>query len=294
MNISTTLKSPKVFSLQFLNTKFIRKMEIKNFIFYFFLFFFSIIIFFPILYAVSTSFMDTKDIMLGKIIPSKITFENYRQLLTTSSIEIIFFNSLVTSFVGMTLQILLCSLSAYAIVFIEFKSKKSIFLLIMISIFIPWESIFIPNYFTILKLNLLNTKIGILLPFIANGLGIFLMVQQFKTLNKSLIEAAKIDGCSHIFIYSKIVLPLSKGVISTWAIYSFLNIWNMYLWPLMVSTRPESRTIQIGLKMLKAEEGINFGLLMSGVVIVIFPSLIVLFIGQKQLQKGMLSGAVKE
>lgn len=294
MNISTTLKSPKVFSLQFLNTKFIRKMEIKNFIFYFFLFFFSIIIFFPILYAVSTSFMDTKDIMLGKIIPSKITFENYRQLLTTSSIEIIFFNSLVTSFVGMILQILLCSLSAYAIVFIEFKSKKSIFLLIMISIFIPWESIFIPNYFTILKLNLLNTKIGILLPFIANGLGIFLMVQQFKTLNKSLIEAAKIDGCSHIFIYSKIVLPLSKGVISTWAIYSFLNIWNMYLWPLMVSTRPESRTIQIGLKMLKAEEGINFGLLMSGVVIVIFPSLIVLFIGQKQLQKGMLSGAVKE
>lgn len=294
MNISTTLKSPKVFSLQFLNTKFIRKMEIKNFIFYFFLFFFSIIIFFPILYAVSTSFMDTKDIMLGKIIPSKITFENYRQLLTTSSIEIIFFNSLVTSFVGMILQILLCSLSAYAIVFIEFKSKKSIFLLIMISIFIPWESIFIPNYFTILKLNLLNTKIGILLPFIANGLGIFLMVQQFKTLNKSLIEAAKIDGCSHIFIYSKIVLPLSKGVISTWAIYSFLNIWNMYLWPLMVSTRPESRTIQIGLKMLKAEDGINFGLLMSGVVIVIFPSLIVLFIGQKQLQKGMLSGAVKE
>lgn len=294
MNISTTLKSPKVFSLQFLNTKFIRKMEIKNFIFYFFLFFFSIIIFFPILYAVSTSFMDTKDIMLGKIIPSKITFENYRQLLTTSSIEIIFFNSLVTSFVGMILQILLCSLSAYAIVFIEFKSKKSIFLLIMISIFIPWESIFIPNYFTVLKLNLLNTKIGILLPFIANGLGIFLMVQQFKTLNKSLIEAAKIDGCSHIFIYSKIVLPLSKGVISTWAIYSFLNIWNMYLWPLMVSTRPESRTIQIGLKMLKAEEGINFGLLMSGVVIVIFPSLIVLFIGQKQLQKGMLSGAVKE
>ncbi|MGL4865442.1 carbohydrate ABC transporter permease, partial [Cetobacterium sp.] len=132
------------------------------------------------------------------------------------------------------------------------------------------------------------------LPFLANGLGIFLMVQQFKTLNKSLIEASKIDGCSHIFIYLKIVLPLSKGILSTWGIYSFLNIWNMYLWPLMISTRPESRTIQIGLKMIKSEEGTNFGVLMAAVVIVIIPSLVVLFLGQSQLQKGMTSGGVKE
>ncbi|MGL5663254.1 MAG: carbohydrate ABC transporter permease, partial [Cetobacterium sp.] len=111
---------------------------------------------------------------------------------------------------------------------------------------------------------------------------------------KSLIEASKIDGCSHIFIYLKIVLPLSKGILSTWGIYSFLNIWNMYLWPLMISTRPESRTIQIGLKMIKSEEGTNFGVLMAAVVIVIIPSLVVLFLGQSQLQKGMTSGGVKE
>ena len=120
------------------------------------------------------------------------------------------------------------------------------------------------------------------------------MLQQFKTLNKSLIEAAQIDGCSHFFIYSKIVMPLSKGVLSTWGIYSFLAMWNMYLWPLMVSTRPESRTIQIGLKMLKSEEETNFGRLMAGVILVIIPSLIILFLGQKQLQKGLTSGATKE
>ena len=254
----------------------------------------GIIVFFPIIYSLIASFMTTKDIMSGKFFPSEINFANYKDLLQNIPILQFFFNSLITSVIAMIFQVIICSLTAYALVFIEFKEKKLIFLLIMCSIFIPWEAIFVPNYFIILKMKLLNTKLGIILPFLANGLGIFLMVQQFKTLNKSLIEAAKIDGCSNGFIYLKIVLPLSKGILSTWGIYSFLNIWNMYLWPLMISTRPESRTIQIGLKMIKSEEGTNFGVLMAAVVIVIIPSLIVLFLGQSQLQKGMTSGAVKE
>lgn len=254
----------------------------------------GIVVFFPIIYSLVASFMTTKDIMSGKILPSQINFINYKDLLQNIPILQFFFNSLITSIVAMIFQIIICSLTAYALVFIEFKEKKIVFLLVMCSIFIPWEAIFIPNYFIILKMRLLNTKLGIILPFLANGLGIFLMVQQFKTLNKSLIEAAKIDGCSHGFIYLKIVLPLSKGILSTWGIYSFLNVWNMYLWPLMISTRPESRTIQIGLKMIKSEEGTNFGVLMAAVVIVIIPSSIVLFLGQSQLEKGMTSGAVKE
>ena len=266
----------------------------KKKLFYTLLIFSGIIVFFPIIYSFMSSFMTTKDIVSGRLIPSEINFINYRELLKNIPIFQFFLNSFITSITAMFFHIIICSLTAYALVFVEFREKKAIFILIMCSIFIPWEAIFIPNYFIILKMRLLNTKLGIILPFLANGLGIFLMVQQFKTLNKSLIEAAKIDGCSHLFIYLKIVLPLSKGILSTWGIYSFLNVWNMYLWPLMISTRPESRTIQIGLKMIKSEEGTNFGVLMAAVIIVIIPSLIVLFLGQNQLQKGMTSGAVKE
>ncbi|MGL5803557.1 MAG: carbohydrate ABC transporter permease, partial [Cetobacterium sp.] len=168
----------------------------------------GVIVFFPIIYSLIASFMTTKDIMSGKLLPSKIDFINYRELLQNIPILQFFLNSLITSIVTMIFQVIICSLTAYALVFVEFKEKKLVFLLVMGSIFIPWEAIFIPNYFIILKMKLLNTKIGIILPFLANGLGIFLMVQQFKTLNKSLIEASKIDGCSHIFIYLKIVLPL--------------------------------------------------------------------------------------
>lgn len=254
----------------------------------------SIIVFFPLIYTLLASFMPTSDIVSGKIFPSSFEFENYKQLVNSFPMGKFLVNSLLTSFFGMVIQIIICSMSAYGFVFTEFRVKKISFIIIMLSMFIPWEAIFIPNYITILKLGLLNKRIAIVLPFMASGLGTFLMIQQFKTLNRSLIEAAKIDGCSHFFIYTKIVLPLSKGVLSTWAIYSFLSLWNMYLWPLMVSTRPESRTIQIGLKMLKSEEETNFGRLMAGVALVIIPSLIVLFLGQKQLQKGLTSGAIKE
>ncbi|WP_297488211.1 carbohydrate ABC transporter permease [uncultured Cetobacterium sp.] len=266
----------------------------KKYIFYTLLIFSSFFIFFPIIYTLMASFMTTADIVSGTVFPRVLSIENYKELLKNIPILKFFFNSLSTAISGMILQLLICSSTAYALVFIEFKEKKLIFAMVISAIFVPWEAIFVPNYFTILKLNLLNTKLGIILPFISNGLGIFLMVQQFKTLNKSLVEAAKIDGCNNFHIYSRIVLPLSKGILSTWGVYSFLNIWNMYLWPLMTSTRPESRTIQIGLKMIKSEEGTNFGILMAAVIIVIVPSLLVLFLGQKQLQKGLVSGAVKE
>ena len=267
------------------------KNDINKIICYTILILMTIIVFSPIIYAFLTSFMTNKEIMAGKIFPETFSLNNYKTL----KVGIFFYNSLVVSVLGMVFQILTCSLAAYAVVFIEFKGKKGMYLLILLSMFIPWEAIFIPNYITVLRLNLIDTKLAILLPFLTNGLGAFLMVQQFKSLSKSLIEAAQIDGCSHIYIYAKIVMPLSKSILGTWGIYSFLNLWNMYLWPLMTSTRPESRTIQIGLRMMNMSDGIaDYGLIMAAVIMVTIPSLLVLFLGQTQLQKGITSGAVKE
>lgn len=271
------------------------KNDINKIICYTILILMTIIVFSPIIYTFLTSFMTNKEIMAGKIFPETFSLNNYKTLKDKIPVGIFFYNSLVVSVLGMVFQILTCSLAAYAVVFIEFKEKKGMYLLILLSMFIPWEAIFIPNYITVLRLNLIDTKLAILLPFLTNGLGAFLMVQQFKSLSKSLIEAAQIDGCSHIYIYAKIVMPLSKSILGTWGIYSFLNLWNMYLWPLMTSTRPESRTIQIGLRMMNMSDGIaDYGLIMAAVIMVTIPSLLVLFLGQTQLQKGITSGAVKE
>lgn len=289
------LKEILSFNLDFLKNK-INVQENKNkLICYLILTVMAFFVFSPIIYALLTSFMSTKDIITGRIFPKTFNFENYKELGKRIPMDIFFYNTMVVSLVGMILQIITCSLAAYAVVFIDFKNKNRMYSLILLSMFIPWEAIFIPNYITILKMNLLDTKLAIVFPFITNGLGAFLMVQQFKSLNKSLIEAAKIDGCSDIYIYSKIVMPLSKSILGTWGVYSFLNLWNMYLWPLMTSTRPTSRTIQIGLKMMMVEDGVtDFGVIMAAVVVVTLPSLLVLFLGQTQLQKGITSGAVKE
>lgn len=255
----------------------------------------TIIVFSPMVYAFLTSFMSNKEILAGNLFPSQFNLDNYRVLMERIPVGTFFYNSFIISIFGMIFQILTCSLVAYTVVFIKFKAKKNLYLLILLSMFIPWEAIFIPNYITILRLNLIDTKLAVVLPFLTNGLGAFLMVQQFKSLNKSLVEAAQLDGCSHFYIYSKIVMPLSKSILGTWGVYSFLNLWNMYLWPLMTSTRPESRTIQIGLRMMNMSDGVaDYGIIMSAVIMVTIPSLLVLFLGQTQLQKGVTSGAVKE
>jgi sn-glycerol 3-phosphate transport system permease protein len=159
--------------------------------------------------------------------------------------------------------------------------------------FIPADSIFIQNYLTIIKAGLLNTRVAMIITQIGTGMGVFLMVQNFKTLPKELIEAARVDGAGWFRIYYTIVLPLSKNVLASWGMFSFLSLWNMYLWPLMVTTKNDSRTVQIGLKMLTSDEANQWGVIMAAVVLVVAPSLILLFTGQKYIQKNLVSGAVK-
>lgn len=185
------------------------------------------------------------------------------------------------------------SLAAYAFVYISFKNKKSIFILIIASMFIPADAIFIANFITILNMNVLNTYFAIVITGIASAAGIFFMIQNFKKIPFSLVEAARIDGAGHFRIYSRIIMPLSKPALATWGVFSFLSAWNAYLWPLMVTTRQESRVIQVGLKMLISEDGTDWGLIMAAVVVIIFPSILALLFGQKYLQKSMTSGAVK-
>jgi sn-glycerol 3-phosphate transport system permease protein len=238
--------------------------------------------------------MTTKEIITGKLFPSSISFKNYKTALNTAPLFQFFINSVIVSLTGMIFQLINCSAVAFVITFMRFKLKKIAIAFFFISMLIPWDAIVVPNYTNIIEWHLLNSRWALILPFISNGLGIFLMIQFFKTINKSLIEAAKVDGASYFTIYKDIVLPLSKPVLSTWAIYSFLSIWNMYLWPLMVTTKPNARTLQTGLTMLKVQESQNgWAMLMAAVTMVILPPLIVIFIGQKQLQEGLQSGGVK-
>ena len=130
-------------------------------------------------------------------------------------------------------------------------------------------------------------------PFVATAFGTFLLRQFFLTIPKELHDAATIDGCGSLRYLLTIVLPLSRPALGTLAIYSFLQTWNQYLWPLLVTNSKDMRTAQIGLGFLQNEEAIAPNYIMAGVVLVVLPTVLLLIAGQRQLVRGLTAGAVK-
>ncbi|QWC22424.1 carbohydrate ABC transporter permease [Bacillus haikouensis] len=254
----------------------------------------AFLVFFPVLYAFMISFMTGSEILQGKFLPQSFTLENYFKVFERLPLMNYLINSFVVSFGVMLGQLVVCSMAAYAFVFIPFKGRDFIFFLFISTMMIPWEATMIPNFFTIQKLDWINTYQGLSLPFFALAFGTFLLRQHFKTIPKELHEAAQVAGLSRFAFFWRVILPVSKTSLVTLGAYGFLTTWNMYLWPLLVTTNDSVRTVQIGLKQLQTQEmATEWGVVMAGVIIVIIPTLLLLFLGQKQLQKGLTQGALK-
>ncbi len=254
----------------------------------------AFLVFFPVLYAFMISFMTGSEILQGKFLPQSFTLENYFKVFERLPLMNYLINSFVVSFGVMLGQLVVCSMAAYAFVFIPFKGRDFIFFLFISTMMIPWEATMIPNFFTIQKLDWINTYQGLSLPFFALAFGTFLLRQHFKTIPKELHEAAQVAGLSRFAFFWRVILPVSKTTLVTLGAYGFLTTWNMYLWPLLVTTNDSVRTVQIGLKQLQTQEmATEWGVVMAGVIIVIIPTLLLLFLGQKQLQKGLTQGALK-
>jgi len=266
----------------------------KKMIFYTLLSISAIILFLPIIFAFLMSFMTSQDVMVGKMIPTEWTFDNYIKAFERLPLLQFLLNSFIISLFIMIGQLVLSSLAAYAFVFLEFKGRDAIFYLFIATMMIPFEASIIPNFQTIRGLNLIDTYPGLALPFLATAFGTFLLRQTFKQIPKELREASEIAGMGHFKFYLTVVVPIAKTSLVTLGIYGFLSAWNMYLWPLLSTTNDTVRTVQIGLKQLQSQETVNqMGVVMAGAMIVAIPTLIILFLGQKKLQKGLAEGAIK-
>jgi len=254
----------------------------------------ALILFFPILYAISASFMQPQEIYAGKLLPSSFSFDAYRDVFNNIPLLHYLMVSFWMSFIVMMGQLIVCSLSAYAFVFIPFKGRNAIFFIFLATMLIPWEATIIPNFLTILNFGWIDTYMGLTFPHFALPFGVFLLRQHFLTLPKELWESAQVDGCSRFRFYWKFVLPLSKSSLSALGIYGFLTTWNMYLWPLLVTNDDKVRPVQIGLKMLISNESSSsWNMVMAGVVSILLPTLILLFVGIKYIREGLTAGAVK-
>lgn len=176
---------------------------------------------------------------------------------------------------------------------VRFCLANILFYLVLGTMLIPGDATIVTNYMTVSGMGLVNNYLGIMILYFVSAANIFLMRQNFKTIPKELKEAADIDGCSAFGFYWRILLPIAKPVMTTVFISSFVSTWNMYLWPMIITTRNEMRTVQVGITMLNFSEEAAYGATMAGAVIVLIPSIIIFIISQKQIVKGMTAGAVK-
>ena len=255
----------------------------------------AFVVLMPLLYAVSIAFMPSGELysMEMNLIPENPTIQNFIDAFTNIPLLRFIGNSFLVAGTITIAQIISCSLAAFAFSFLEFKGKGIFFAIVMATMMVPGEATIISNYLTVSQLGLLDTYAVLILPYATSAMGIFLFRQFYMTFPISLYESAKLDGCSNLRFIVKILIPLTKSAIGAMAVYTFINAWNMYMWPLLVTGSNELRTVQIGISMLNSVDSQSITMMIAGVVMIIVPSLSIFIVGQKQLIKGMFSGAVK-
>ncbi|WML34816.1 carbohydrate ABC transporter permease [Clostridium sp. OS1-26] len=271
------------------------KKEVNKLILYIVNILFAFIAIAPLLYALSISLMPPEQIFAfpPKLIPQRFYIQNYIDALSIAPIIRFIINSFVVSLLVTIGQVLTSCMAAFAFSFFNFKGKNILFTAMLATMMIPAESIMISNYLTVGSLGWLDSYKALIIPYLSSAMGIFMMRQYYLTLPRELYEAAKIDGCNSFKFLTHIVLPMSRPVVGSLGVYTFLATWNQYLWPLLVTSNDTSRTVQIGISMLQFSENQSFGIIMAGIVMVLLPSIIIFIFGQKQLIEGMTSGAVK-
>jgi multiple sugar transport system permease protein len=219
--------------------------------------------------------------------------ENYRDALRVAPFGQYFLNSLINSLAQVILGTIVVTLAAFAFAKIPFWGSHTVFTAILSSLVIPGEMLLVPNYVTVFKLGWLDTYPGIVVPWIASVFGIFLLRQFFLSLPNELFEAARIDGAGYGTQLSKIALPLAVPGLVTFAIFSFLGSWNALLWPIIVTSKTEMRTLQVGLQSFIGEAGSNYGQLMAASLLVITPIIFGFLLAQKQFIAGVARSGLK-
>ena len=258
---------------------------------------FMIIIFlFPFIWMISTSLKTTQEAIQipPSIIPSKIVIENYLKAWSSGPFLRYLGNSLFITLSVLVIQFMVMVPAAYAFSKIKFKGSNILFGIVLIGLKVPAQITFLPIYMMMSKAELINTYVPLILPFMTSSFGIFLLRQNFMQISDEIIEAAKLDNSSDLKIMFKVMLPMAKPAVITFALFSFIYHWNNYFWPLVMSNSDLVRTLPIGVAMLKESEGVtNWNVVMAGNVMLTAPILLLYTILNNKIKTAFAYSGIK-
>jgi sn-glycerol 3-phosphate transport system permease protein len=268
---------------------------IGNALLYILLILAALMIVYPFWSAINISMLadDEQASVPPQLVPTHFSLTNFERALEQAPLARYLVNSIIQSSLVMLGQLVTASMAAYAFAFIKFKGRNFFFIVFLATLMIPWEATIIPNYLTIRSLGWTDTFQGLAVPFLATGFGTFLLRQFFLKIPPELHDAAVIDGCTQLRFLTTIVLPLARPALGTLAVYSFLQTYNQYLWPLLITNDETMRTVQIGIALLQDEERMMFNNVMAGVVFILVPTMLLFIFSNRQLIRGLTAGAVK-
>ena len=249
----------------------------------------------PFVWMVSASFKLKKEIFSVPIrwIPETFHMDNYETIMQKIPFPRYFFNTFKLTVSITALQVITCSMAAFAFSKLHFPGRDKLFLAYLGTMMVPWHAIMIPQFIVIQKLGLYDNHLSLILTGAFNVFGVFILRQNMLSIPDSLCEAAKIDGCGPFGLFTKIVLPFTKSGLATLIILTFNNVWNDYMGPMIYLDSDKNRTIQLGLATFKREFDTNYGAIMAGTVISLIPIVIVYVIAQKYIVEGIAYSGVK-
>lgn len=249
----------------------------------------------PFLWMLSTSLKsgDGLSAMPPQWIPQPPTLEHYRKLFAEVAFLRHFGNSLVVALGATLASLLVNALAGYAFAKYRFPGRERLFALLLATMMVPGQVTMMPVFMLLRELGLLNAYSGLILPGSASVFAIFLIKQFMEALPDELLEAARIDGCSEWAIFWRIVLPLSKPVLATVALFTFMGAWNEFLWALIVMLDEAKYTLPVALANLSGQHNTEWGLLMAGAVVVILPVVLLFLLLQKFYVRGITLTGLK-
>ncbi|MFH1378841.1 MAG: carbohydrate ABC transporter permease [bacterium] len=251
---------------------------------------------FPLVWMVSSSLKTQATVFSDmSLIPKTFTWHNYVVAWTKGRFGIYFFNSLFYTVCVVAGIIIIASLAAYAFSRLEFPGKNILFVILISTMMIPVPGALIALYVLLLKLGLINTRLGYILPQINQGLalGIFLLKTFFDKLPKDLEDAARIDGCNKFQVYLHVALPLAKPALAVLVIFNALTVWNEYVLAFLVLNDQKLMPLQRGLMVFQGQYITEYPVLMAGITITVVPIILLYFLMQKHIISGIQAGALK-
>jgi multiple sugar transport system permease protein len=255
----------------------------------------AILVLLPFIWMVAGSFKPASEFYAhpDRLLPLEPSIDAYIDIWSAIPFARLFANSVIFAMGVSVLSLFLDSLAAYALARLGFRGKRIAFWIVLIVLMVPFQITLVPLFLTVVDLGWIDTYAGLILPRATNAFGIFLLRQFFVSIPRDYDEAARIDGASEFYIYRKIILPLSKPALATLFIFHFTYNWNDFLWPLVITTSAEMRTLPAGLALFMGQHTVEQALLLAGATLTLLPLLVAFLLAQRQFVRGVATTGLK-